>query len=200
MTKEKLTRKEKSEINKRKWQENILKARALTKAEKEDAISTIRNDKEMEWREKFIEAIKLGLNMVQCATAARVGLDKVYKGFDEDEEFNKSYTHAREIADLNKAEFLEEMQNEAPREIYDAQGNKIYDKTELEWRKAKEATTKWLLAIRNPKKYGNTARGEDRDNGSKTIFNIAASITDETLSKLIDVTPADKTKTIEELI
>jgi len=162
------TREEKSEINKKNWQENILKARALTKLEKEAAIKTIKEDDSVEWQDKFVEAIKLGLNMIEAAKASTKGLDSVYRLLDDDEKFKKDYTHARLIADENKASFLEEMQNEEPRTIYDPQGNAIYDKTDLMWRKAKEDTTKWLLAIRDPAKYGTNSKIDANISGAIT--------------------------------
>jgi hypothetical protein len=168
MEEQKLTRKEKKEINKKLWQDSANKARALVKNERKEIIASLREDDELTWQDKFLEAIKLGLNMVECANACAKGLGDIYKEFDENEDFNKNYTRAREISNDLKAEFLEAINEEPPREGFDAQGNKFYDKTELQWRKAKEDTTKWLLSIRDPKKFGNNSKVDATVSGVMT--------------------------------
>jgi hypothetical protein len=168
MEKQKLTRKEKKEINKKLWQNATSEARSLVKSERKEIITSLRADDELTWQEKFLEAIKLGLNMAECANACAKGLGDIYDEFDENEDFNKRYARAREIANDLKAEFLETINEEPPREGFDAQGNKFYDKTELQWRKAKEDTTKWILAIRDPKKFGNNSKVDTTVSGVMT--------------------------------
>lgn len=158
MKKQKLTRKEKKEINKKLWRDATNEARALIKSERKEIIASLRDDDDLTWQDKFLEGIKLGLNMVECANACAKGLGCIYEEFDENEDFNKKYTRARKISNDVKAEFLEAINEEPPREGFDAMGNKFFDKTELQWRKAREDTTKWLLAIRDPKKFGNNSK------------------------------------------
>jgi len=152
------TRKEKSEANKAAWSDSAMKARALTKYEKDSIALSLREETSLDSKEKFIEAVKLGLNLVEATKAAGIGIHTVYDLIEEDKEFNKSYTRARDIANELKLDFLQEMQNQEPQKIVDAQGNMIYDVTELKWRSGVESIAKWVLSVRDPKRFGNNSR------------------------------------------
>ena len=153
MTEEKLTRKQKREINKATWRELSREARALSKKEREEVIKEIRNC-DLDWRDKYLEALQMGLSIAEAASASKKGLNYIYAERRSNEEFDNEHTRAREISNDLKAEAIEAMNEETPREGIDAQGNRFYDKTELQWRKAKEDSAKWLLSVRDPKRFG----------------------------------------------
>ena len=158
MAEKKKTRKEKKEINKKMWREMSQESRELIREEKQIIITSLIHDDELEWQDKFLEGVKAGLNIAEAVKACGKYHDFVYKEFDDNPEFKTAYARARDIANDKRAEQIVEMHSKEPRTIYDAQQNEVYDKTDIMWRKAREDSMKWLLAVRDPAKFGNNAR------------------------------------------
>ncbi len=152
MNKKKLSKKEKAELNKEAWKKN--KAKTLQETREEKAKFKA---KAQDQQTAFLECIEAGLNMLEAQKKAGFDLRKHYRLLEEDENYAKEFARARLIANETKAESLEQIADEKPREIYDAQGNAIYDRTELQWRETRISTKKWLLAMRDPSRYSTAA-------------------------------------------
>ena len=153
MTEKKITRKEKSIAN---------KAKHATISNKKNLFATVKRIQDNfefeseDKQERFIECIEAGFTMLEAQSRSKFYLKQHYVLMNEDDNYFKTFTRAREIADENLVENLMTEAFTEPKTIYDAQQNTIYDKTELQWRQNKESTVKYLLSVRNAKRYGTT--------------------------------------------
>lgn len=147
----KQTRKEKSAINKANYAKIKEQLAKDAKAQRESKIEAQRNSDE--FFNQILEELFTGKSLSKILKENRA-TNYFYAKLKEDEEFRNRYLETRSLVNQIEFEEIKQIADERPREINDAQGNKIYDKTELEWRKLRIEAAKWSLAKREPKKYG----------------------------------------------
>jgi len=168
MTEKKLTRKEKSIINKQKFAESKAKAEAEKDAKDNQALEYRKEEIDAlvakygkkrkiyspELGDLICELIESGLSVAKIGEMQGMPCKQtIYQWTFENEDFSIKYARARIAQADNDFEELEEIAGARPKTIYDAQGNAILDKTELAWRQQRIDVRKWRLAKIRPDKY-----------------------------------------------
>jgi hypothetical protein len=146
-----MKRAEKKIINQKKHAELQAKARKKLKEEKKpDKIDA------KVWSPEFIESIldqvAEGKYLKHICEENRVAFRWFYKKIYEDEELTKQYEEAKRISAALDFDRLDEIAEERPREIVDAQNNKVFDRSDIEWKKVRMDCIKYRLP-RKDKRY-----------------------------------------------
>ena len=81
-----------------------------------------------------------------------------YDRLRSDKDYHGRVTRAREVGNELEFEKMLEIAEEQPNQIYDPQGNQIFDRTHIQWKQQILDVRKWRLAIKNPQKYSSTTR------------------------------------------
>lgn len=154
-----LTRKEKSELNKAKHKESLKKIAARQSAqkilqEKEILENIAKAQSEEQVFGKILEEIRSGKTVRSIFSALGQDRSKLYAYCKENPDYDKRYKEALEIGCESQFDEIGDIAHEIPREIYDAQGNRVYDKSDIEWKRLRIDAAKWTLAKKMPKKYG----------------------------------------------
>lgn len=183
----KLTREEKRELNQKLHKEANQKIWEAKAQAKKELLANVESN-------KIEDLIAAGMPIEQACNKVGVSTRDFYNQIRSDDNFREKITRAKEVALDAIEDKIRTTAKEAPKQIYDAQGNAIYDKTELQWRALVIDTEKWYLGIKNPRKYGGKSQEVEVTNN----INITSSQIDDKLKAIIDVTP--KKKGIEELI
>lgn len=146
-----MKRKEKKELNKKIFAEMQKKARKehneKNKAEKIE---------EKKWSPEFIESI---LDQIADGKALKhickengVAFRNFYRKLNQDEELQKKYEEAVKISAANDFDEMQIIAQTQPRTIFDAQGNEVYDKSDIDYKKLQLDNHKWRLS-RKDRKY-----------------------------------------------
>lgn len=168
MTEKKMTRKEKSILNKKNHAQAQRKATEELKEIENNTISkfTIEIEEILKNIDKIsiynedladviIKLLKSGMSLKKiCSIDGMPSKTVVYSWIYENEDFSDKYTRARQAQIDIEFEELQNIAEEKPREIVDAQANLVYDKSDLAWRQQRIDVRKWRLSKLRPDKYG----------------------------------------------
>tara|TARA_R110000787_G_scaffold285990_1_gene402997 strand:+ start:113 stop:628 length:516 start_codon:yes stop_codon:yes gene_type:complete len=162
MTEKKLTRKEKSEINKRLHAE-ITKERACPDIHVEKEPET-----QAEQKALFCELIAQCVSIDKAARRVGVNHRFIYEWLDEDEEFSKDYTRARERqADHLVGEIIQISDDGEGDLISDENGERVNHEVVARSR-LRVDSRKWIAAKLRPRTYGDSTKIDATVSGSMT--------------------------------
>lgn len=161
-----MKRAEKKIINQKKHAELQAKARAKLKEEEKPQI--IKEDIwSPEFIEKILDQVAEGKGLKPICKENKVSFRHFYRKLEEDEELRKKYDQAKKISAALDFDKIEEIAEERPREIFDAQGNKVFDRSDIEWKKVRMDAIKYRLPRKDRKYSDKLELGSDPENPLK---------------------------------
>lgn len=180
------TKEEKTARNKALFAENRKKAQEEAQKKKAEKIAKFDNAKKSEKIEysdelalRICEMIENGLSTREVAKIINTAVSNLFYWINTHKFFSERYAKAKEIAVDLEFEELKEIADEKPVQIYDAQANKVFDKSEILWRQQRIDVRKFRVAKLAPKKYGDKLQVDASEDLRKAIIDVPARLSRE---------------------